>query len=159
MLQTRFVPPGEGRSIWVAGDRYTPRLGGSETGGAFALIEAEVAPGQGPPPHLHTREDESFYVVDGSIEFHSDGQSFRGTPGSWIVLARGTRHHFRNVGETTARLLILVTPAGLDRFFEEVGREATGAPGESDFGPAELERMLAAAPRYGLEIAPPPDPA
>jgi quercetin dioxygenase-like cupin family protein len=155
VLQTRFVRPGEGRSVWVAGDRYTTRLGGAETGGAFALIEAEVPPGHGPPPHVHTREDESFYVVDGSIEFHADGESFRGTPGSWVVLAKGSRHYFRNVGDTTARMLILVAPAGLERYFDEVGREDTGAPGESDFGPAELGRLLEAAPRYGLRIDPP----
>jgi quercetin dioxygenase-like cupin family protein len=56
---------GEGRSIWVVGDRYTIKCSGKDTSGAYALLEAVIPPGAGPPPHIHSREDEAFYVLDG----------------------------------------------------------------------------------------------
>src|SRR3954469_13587138 len=81
-------------------------------------------PGGGPPPHIHHREDEAFYVLEGELLFHVDGRSIAVGAGFWVTLARGSLHHFKNVGNRTARMLILVTPSGLERFFEEVGRTA-----------------------------------
>ncbi len=57
---------GEGRSIWVIGDRYTIKCCGNDTSGAYALLEAIVPPGGGPPPHFHSREDKAFYVLEGN---------------------------------------------------------------------------------------------
>ena len=57
---------GEGRSIWVIGDRYTIKCSGNDTSGAYAMMEAIVPPGHGPPPHIHSREDEAFYVLEGN---------------------------------------------------------------------------------------------
>lgn len=152
-MQTGFTRPGEGRSVWVVGDRYTIKTGGEETGEAFALVEAWVPPGSGPPPHMHTREDEAFYVLEGTLTFHADGQSFEAGPGAWITLARGSLHRFENRGEGPARMLILVTPAGLERFFLEVGKPVvTGEPAEGRPLPEDIGRLLGVAPRYGLEI-------
>ncbi len=152
-MKTELLPSGAGKTIWVAGDHYTIKTSGTDTGGAFALVEARVPPGGGPPPHRHTREDEAFYLLEGELEFHADGQSFRAGPGAWITLAKGSLHRFRNLSDRDARLLILVAPAGLEQFFLEVGTPGDGPP--TAFGPDELQRMLAAAPRYGLEIQKP----
>ena len=57
----------EGRSIWVVGDRYTIKASGKGTGGAFAIMEAIVPSGNGPPHHIHSREDEAFYVLEGEL--------------------------------------------------------------------------------------------
>src|SRR3954469_5131690 len=92
--------------------------------GAIAPVEVQVPPGGGPPPHIHRREDEAFYVLEGELLFHVDGRSIAVGAGFWVTLARGSLHHFKNVGNRTARMLILVTPSGLERFFEEVGRTA-----------------------------------
>lgn len=155
-MRTELVRPGVGRAVWVAGDHYTIKTHGDETGGAFALVEAVVPPGGGPPPHRHGREDEAFYVLDGELEFHADGGSFTAGPGSWVTLSRGSLHRFRNAGAATARMLIVVAPAGLERFFLEVG-----TPGPIDrpvpFGPEQIARMLEIAPHYGLEILTPDD--
>lgn len=159
-MELAATNPGEGPSVWVVGDRYTIKAGGERTGGAYALIEAMVPPGGGPPPHRHTREDESFYVLEGSVRFEADGRAFDAGAGSWITLPRGSLHHFRNVGPGPARMLILVAPAGLERFFLEVGRPATGDPGpSSDFGPEEVAALLAVAPAYGIEIPAPAEGA
>lgn len=154
-MQTNHVEAGQGRSVWVVGDRYTIKTSGAETGGALAVIEGVVPPDHGPPPHIHHREDEAFYVIDGDVEFHADGQSFRAGPGDWITLAKGSLHTFRNVSDRPARLLILVTPAGLEDFFLEIGRPALDGEDASEPTAEDIARLLAVAPKYGLEIRPP----
>src|SRR4051812_12594113 len=124
-MQTAVLNAGEGRAYWVVGDLYTILASGEDTGGAYALIHAELPPGGGPPPHVHHREDEAFYVLEGVLTFQADGRDLTGKPGTWITLPRGSRHSFRNTGLATARMLIVVSPAGLERFFAEVGQEAT----------------------------------
>ncbi|MCI0457514.1 MAG: cupin domain-containing protein [Gemmataceae bacterium] len=152
-MNTNVMHSGQGRSFWVVGDRYTLLATGEDTGGSYALIEALVPPGGGPPPHIHHREDEAFYVIEGELAFHADGQSYRAGPGAWVTLAKGSLHHFKNEGAGQARMLIVVHPAGLEKFFAEVGREATGVDsGAGVVTPAEIEKLLAVAPRYGIEI-------
>jgi len=152
-LKTGILKSREGRSVWVTGDLYTFKTTGDETGGKFALIEGLVPPGGGPPPHRHTREDEAFYVLDGELAFHADGQSFTAGPGSWITLAKGSLHGFRNESQDFARILICVTPAGIDKFFMEIGRPAVeGDEGPCQPTPEEIQKLLDTAPRYGLEV-------
>jgi quercetin dioxygenase-like cupin family protein len=152
-MNTGLLKPRQGRSIWVVGDLYTIKATGEETGGAFALIEAVVSPGGGPPPHSHSREDEAFYVLEGEVTFHADGQSFTAGPGSWVTLAKGSVHRFRNDGRGVARMLICATPAGLENFFLEIGRPAVdGEEGPFPPTPEDIQKLLATAPRYGLEI-------
>jgi len=135
------------------GDRYTIKAAGSETGGAFALIEALVPPGGGPPPHIHRREDEAFYVLEGELSLHVDGRDATASAGSWIMLPKGSLHWFKNTGTAPVRMLIHVSPAGLEDYFLEVGR----IPADGENGPIvpskeDFEKLLALAPKYGLEI-------
>ena len=130
-MNSGILRTGEGRAVWVVGDHYTVKASGEDTGGAFALIEVLVPPNSGPPPHLHRREDEAFYVLEGEFEVHIDEQRLTAGPGSWVRLAKGSLHYFKNIGPTPAKMLILATPAGLDQFFLEAGREATNTSPES----------------------------
>src|SRR3954454_3448789 len=109
MMNITFRKPGEGRSVWVVGELYTIKASGEDTGGAFALIEALVPPGGGPPPHIHRREDEAFYVLEGELRSHVDGRAISAGPGAWVTLARGSLPHFKNVGDQPARMLIVAT--------------------------------------------------
>ena len=152
-MNSGILRVGEGRAAWVVGDLYTVKASGEETGEAFALIEVMVPPQSGPPPHLHHREDEAFYVLEGEFEVHIDEQRLTAGPGSWIQMAKGSLHHFKNVGSRPAKMLILATPAGLDRFFLEAGRDATDtSPDSGAATPEDKERLLAVAPKYGIEI-------
>lgn len=155
-MNTNLLKPGQGRSVWVVGDRYTFKTTGEETGGAFAMIEGVVPPGGGPPPHSHGREDEAFYVLEGELSFHADGRSFTAGPGSWITLAKGSVHYFRNNTPHKARILVCVTPSGLENFFMEVGRPAAdGEEGPVPPTPEEIQKLLETAPKYGITILAP----
>ena len=144
---------GKGQAAWVVGDHYTVKASGADTGGAFTLIEVLVPPQSGPPPHVHSREDEAFYILEGEFEVHIDDQRLTAGPGSWVTLAKGSLHHFKNIGRAPGKMLILATPAGLDQFFLEAGREAADMSPESGaVRPEDSEKLLAVAPRYGIEI-------
>src|SRR5262249_46990337 len=151
-MQTGVLNVGEGKAYWVVGDLYTVLASGEDTGGAYALIHAIVPPGGGPPPHIHSREDEAFYVLEGEVAFHADGKDIQAAAGTWVTLAKGSLHTFRNTGATAAKMLIVVTPSGLEKFFAEVGHPVTDRSAAPP--PGDIEKLLAAAPRYGIELRP-----
>ena len=143
---------GEGERLWIVGDTMTLMATSESTGGTLVLLENLTAPGGGPPPHIHTREDEFFYVLDGTFEIRIGDDVHAVGPGGFAFVRRGTVHNFRNSAETPSRILVGFTPSGMDGFFRESGRPA------SDDGPAppldedEIARTMAAGPKYGLEL-------
>jgi quercetin dioxygenase-like cupin family protein len=148
----RHVPAGLGPSIWVVGDTYTFKSTGKETDGTLTVMEASVPPGAGPPPHIHHDADEAYYVLEGELEVLAGEHTFTARAGSYVYIPQGTLHRFQNVGTRASRMLVLLTPAGFENFLFEVGQPAR--PGESapPFGPEELERTIAAAPKHHLEL-------
>jgi quercetin dioxygenase-like cupin family protein len=149
-------PPRGGETYAVLGHRLTFLATGEQTGGVYAVIHAEIPPGDpGPPPHTHTREDEHFYVLEGNITFAVGEESHEAAPGSFIIAPRGIRHTFRNPAKTQARMLVMITPSGFENFFRKVGRRWTGKP---HMPPppteADIQKVLTAAPDFGLEIHP-----
>lgn len=153
MTATAVVGPSDVRPILsFAGDSYRFLATGDETGGRYALWESLVPPGGGPPLHTHSREHESFYVLEGQVTFEVDGATVVLGPGGFANLAPGVKHAFRNRGDRTARMLIQVAPAGLERMFFEVGTPlAAGAPPLPP-SPAEIERLLGVVERYGITL-------
>jgi quercetin dioxygenase-like cupin family protein len=146
-------PAGTGRSYWGPGDLYTFLVTGEESGGAYFAMEALVPPGGGPPPHIHRREDETFYVIAGSITFRLGDRLITAGPGDFVNVPRGTVHCFRNDGADTARMILTFTPSGMERFFEETLERAWNPAGPMpENGPEVAARYAAAAPRYGLEF-------
>ena len=149
------VPPSEGQMLWVVGELLTFKIGGQDADGAFVLAEEVTPPQGGPPPHLHTREDETFYVLEGELEFMVGERTLSARAGSVVYAPRGVLHGFRNVGTGHSRMALIVTPAGLEKFFEEVGEPVTD-PSSPPEGPPDIERLVAVARKYGMEIPPPP---
>ncbi len=140
---------------WVVGDLVIFKIGGEDTKGAFVLAEEVTPPQGGPPPHLHTREDETFYVVEGELEFMVGDRTLSATAGSVVYGPRGVPHGFRNVGTRPSRMAVIITPGGLEKFFEEVGEPVTD-PSSPPEAPPDVERLVAVARKYGIEIPPPP---
>lgn len=137
----------------MVGDRYTYLLTGASTDGACFMFEAHVPPGSGSPLHVHSREDEAFYVVEGEFEFHVNGATVRLTSGGFLQSRRGDTHNFKNVGPTAGKLIITVTPAGLEHFFAEVGTQL-GSRDDDPVPPSadEIARLVELAPKYGLTL-------
>jgi quercetin dioxygenase-like cupin family protein len=151
-------PAGTGPAYSAVGDRYVMLATGAETAGAYCLSEATVPPGGGPPPHYHTREEESFYVLEGEITFTVNGDTITAATGAFLQVPRNTPHAFKNNSSRTARMLILCVPAGFDRFMAEF---ATALPSPDSEplppSPGEIEKLLLAAPKYGIVLLPPPN--
>jgi quercetin dioxygenase-like cupin family protein len=146
-----IIAPGEGERIWIVGDTMTFKATGETTRGKLLLFENLTTPGGGPPPHIHTHEDEFFFVLDGRFEVRIGEEVHVLDPGGYAYVPRGAVHNFRNIAETASRILVGFTPAGMEGFFRESGRPA------ADDGPAppvdeeEIARTMAAAPKYGVE--------
>ncbi|HSH58997.1 MAG TPA: quercetin 2,3-dioxygenase, partial [Acidimicrobiales bacterium] len=145
-----------GKKLWVADELVTVVVSGDATGGAYALTDSTVPAGGEAPPHVHHREVEALWVLEGALEIVAGGETFEASAGSFVHLPRGVPHAYRNVGTAPARFLTLMVPAGLEKFFEEVGKPGEDPSSPPPFGEADLRRLLAAAPEYGVEILPPP---
>lgn len=148
------------RVIGVVGDVYRFLATARDTDGKYAMWEAIVPPGGGPPPHRHSREVEAFYVLEGEITFR--GECDTSDPivagvGAFVNMPIGVQHSFRNESGKVARMLITVAPAGLEEMFFEVGQPvepgATSVPLPT---PEDIGKLIAVAPRYGVEILVPP---
>lgn len=151
--QPTLKKPGEGRTIGVVGDVYRFLATGEETNGKYALFEALVPPGGGPPPHVHSREEEGFYVLEGEITFTINGERVVATAGMFANMPVGTPHSFKNDSNKPAKMLISLAPAGLEKMFFEVGVPlAEGATTALPPTKEEIEKLLLIAPNYGVEI-------
>ena len=148
---------GEGSSYWVLGDLYTFKATGRETAGAYCLLEQEVQPNSGPPPHIHHTEEESFFVLEGRFSFLCGEEEQVLENGGFAYIPRGTPHTFRNIGDSKGRLLVSITPAGFEEFFVEIGTpaEKNSAPPAED--PDIINRILQLAPQYKMEVLLPKD--
>lgn len=114
--------PGEGRTIGVVGDIYRFLATGDDTDGKYAMFEAIVPPGGGPPPHIHSREEEAFLILEGEITFQIGDQRLLANAGTFANMSVGSLHSFKNESGKPAKMLISVAPAGLEQMFFEVGQ-------------------------------------
>jgi len=115
--------PGEGSCVQgPAGGQLTFKARGEDTGNRLLAIENVIAPLDGPPLHSHDNEDESWYVIEGTLRFQLGDERAEAPQGSFVFVPRGTPHAFQNVGDAPARILVMFNPAGMERFFDEFAR-------------------------------------
>jgi quercetin dioxygenase-like cupin family protein len=125
-----LVPPGGGERIEnPLGGEIVFKARGAQTREALTVFEAANAPGQGPPLHVHTVLDEMIYVIDGTIRVRLEDRVEQATAGACVFIPRGTPHTWAVVSDRTARLLVVVAPAGLEQLFD---RTASAGGGEAD---------------------------
>jgi quercetin dioxygenase-like cupin family protein len=152
LIQPGLIHSGEGRRFAIPGGICTIKATGEDTGGTYAMIEMLIPPQGGPPPHMHSREIESFYILEGSLSFWVSDRKFTGSAGCLVIAPPGHTHAFKNEGDEPARVLLLITPAGLEEFFQEVGVPIkAGSVLAEHFTPEKLERMARTASTYGVE--------
>jgi len=153
-----YRPTGTGPAVWGPGDLYTLLATGEETNNAFFQFEAIVPKGGGPPPHRHSREDESFYIVRGGLEILLGDTTIQAKAGDFVYIPRGTVHRFKNVGDSTSIQLVTFVPAGMENYFKEVFPTVTDRNAAPPPITDELIRKLnEVGPKYGLEFPPPKD--
>jgi quercetin dioxygenase-like cupin family protein len=146
---------GEGEETWFQPNRMTIKAGAEHTGGAYGLLESWIRAGSSPPLHVHHREDEAFFVLEGRVRFHYDGQDIVAGPGSFVFLPRDVPHTFIVEGDEDAHILTLLSPGGGERFLVDAGR-TPGGPGLPPPGPPDVERLKQLSAAYGSEIVGPP---
>jgi mannose-6-phosphate isomerase-like protein (cupin superfamily) len=139
------VPPNEGPCITYTGNVMNLKLTAAESGGELTVIEDVIPPGAGPPLHVHLRENEAYYVLEGEFEFVCGEDTVRGGPGTFVHGPRGVPHRYRNVGSAPGRLLFAFTPAGIEAFFTELGSQKELNP----------PLMMEIARKHGITIMPP----
>lgn len=138
--------------MWeVLGERVTCRAGVERTGGAYSLFEVVSPAGGGVPLHAHRREDEAFYLLDGELLVQAGDRRFRTAAGAFVQFPKGTPHAYATVGGRPARLLVIVSPGGYERFFEAMSRVPVPAGGPPDFG-----RVMAVAAEFEVDVLGPP---
>jgi quercetin dioxygenase-like cupin family protein len=157
-LSALHVRSGEGKALWGPGDMYTFLVTGEQTGGTVFAMEGLVPPGGGPPLHIHEREDEALYILEGECEVEVGDNRVLATTGDLVWMPRGTAHRFSNMGTGTARMILTFTPAGIEHFFEEVFEEVfdRSAPPPPP-SPELIDRLVTAARHYGLTFLLPGD--
>ncbi len=132
------VHAGDNQTTWHgAGDDYRVLVTGKETTGEYFIMEASVPPGGGPPPHVQTREEEGFYILEGEIVFHVDEKRIVARRGTFLNVPRHARHHFKNEATEAARMLIFFAPAGIEGLFEAIA--------------AHPENLVSIGKDYGVE--------
>jgi quercetin dioxygenase-like cupin family protein len=142
-----------GQSVWYSGWLMTFLATGEDTRGQFALIEAVARKGNVPPPHIHHREDETYYVLEGELTVSVGDRTIKATQGTMVFLPRDVVHSFV-IDSEQVRMLVLATPAGMEGYFKEcsVPAPAVTLPPPAETPYSEIPKMLAVAPKFGIEF-------
>jgi quercetin dioxygenase-like cupin family protein len=141
----------EGQAVWFLGTLVIVKATNEQTGGAFGLIDNVMPAGFASPYHMHRNEDESFYVLEGEMTFYVGDERVKVGAGAFVYGPRGVPHGFEVEGTAPARMLLQNYPAGFEGFPVEVGepaKELALPPAE----PPEMERLMAIAANYDVEI-------
>lgn len=144
------------KPVALVGDMVNFLVRGEDTGGAYCLFELTCRPGGGPPLHYHTREDETFYVMEGRFAFTLDGREVIAEPGTFVHSPRGSTHCYRNIGGSNGRMLVSALPAGFEKFVDEAAGPIDEAMGPRAPTEAEIKHVLKLAPKYGIQVVPIP---
>ena len=126
-----------GERLRFSGVEVVIRASAESTGGAFSIVE-EID-GVDAPPHVHEREDELFYVLEGEHVFTVGGVEFPAGPGDTVFAPRGVSHAQRRVVPRTGRTLSMYSPAGFEAFFRDLAAADSARP----FGPDTLDELVA----------------
>ena len=148
----------EGDIVSVVGDTYRIIVGSEQTSGAYALVDMLIPPNGGPPPHSHAKFQEAFFIIDGQIEVITKERKYTATKGSHVNIPfNGPVHKFTNKTDKTIHMLCLITPAGMEKMFKEVGKPVaanTFLP-PPHMTPEEQKQVQSIAEKYGQKLYPP----
>jgi mannose-6-phosphate isomerase-like protein (cupin superfamily) len=151
----KVVRAGEGEKAWAMGEKFTFKLGPEDTCGSFIAAETLAQPQNGPPPHIHHREDELFHILEGEFTFAFRDRTFTRKQGFSAYLPRKMLHTYKNAGSSPGKLLVISTPSGFEEFIRRWSRPVQSAT-EPPPSPTQedIDRLLAAAREFEIELRP-----
>jgi mannose-6-phosphate isomerase-like protein (cupin superfamily) len=139
----------KGRQIPAIGLGITMKTNGDSTRGAYSLFEYAVPPAtNGPPAHLHTREDEYFICLAGRMDVEHGGQHFTLEPGDYLFLPRDVVHTFRNPYDEETRVISVVSPSGLEEYYQALA--------DLPPGPKDISMIKPVMEQFGIQLQLPP---
>jgi quercetin dioxygenase-like cupin family protein len=145
-------------SVWYLGCLFSVLADSQETGGRFGLVESLSPKGTEPPRHVHSREDEAFYLLEGEITFYIGEETHEATPGTFVLAPRGVPHSY-TFETDEIRMLVLVAPGGFEEFFRPAQSsepaQALEVPPPAE-GPPDVPAIVAALEHHGVEVVGPP---
>lgn len=148
----------EGKNFSVVGDTYRIVISGRETDGEYAVIDMLIPSLSGPGPHAHPHIQEAFYILEGEIEITTEEGSYTANAGSFVNIPKGGLvHQFKNLTDNLTHMLCIVTPAGMEDMFEEIGTpvEANTFLPPPVMNPELMKKFEAIAEKYGQKLYPP----
>jgi quercetin dioxygenase-like cupin family protein len=144
-MRARVATAAEAEFVDIFGVAHCVRVASGDSDRTICLTEIVAPPGTGIPRHIHTREEETFHVLEGEFEFEVDGRTVRALVGTTVFAPRNVPHGFRNAGNRPARLFVAITPGGLGEMFDELAKLPAGPP--------DLARVGEICGRYGVRFA------
>ena len=146
--ERRMILPNEGEVVLRGSFGVVGKVSGEETGGAYSMVEHPLEPRVlAGPPHTHENEDEVSFVIEGEVGVMVGEEEFVAGPGAYVIKPRGVPHAFWNAGPERARILEIISPAGFERYFEDLAEVLSSTP---PGGPPDLGRISEVAARYDL---------
>jgi quercetin dioxygenase-like cupin family protein len=144
----KVIGPGDGKAGFLGSIGVRFMLGGNESGGGVALVEHPMsARALAAPLHKHALEDEYSFILTGRVGALLGEEVLEGGPGDLIFKPRNQWHTFWNAGDEPARILEVISPAGFEKFFEELSDRG----GAAEMPPEQMGELLG---RYQLEMQP-----
>ncbi|MGK9169591.1 cupin domain-containing protein [Inquilinus limosus] len=144
----------DSKEFVLAGVVMKRLLSGDQTAGQFCLFENRSGGNTRTPIHVHARDDETVYIIEGELTAVIDGRPRRLTAGESAFLPRGIPHQLMNMSGNPSRYILIGTPALFDRFLEEAGHELQPDEIVGPPTPEEIERLREASPRFGITLLP-----
>jgi quercetin dioxygenase-like cupin family protein len=142
---------GEGQALWVLNGLYEVKASSDETGGELTAMEMTIPEGAGPPPHTHPG-GEAVYVIEGRVRYHIADKTYEGGPGAFFYVPQGVWENFEPA-EGTVRVLVMYTPGGMDKFFNEVGEPAQKRElPPASATPPDVDRLISVGAKYGVAM-------
>jgi quercetin dioxygenase-like cupin family protein len=119
-LRPKVIGPGEGKTVMLFGVQFCYKVESADSGGSLAVLEVQIPAHTLVKPHRHSREDEFSLVIDGTVGVRVGDRELTAGPGAYLVKPRGTSHAMWNAGDAPARVAEILSPAGLEVYFEEL---------------------------------------
>ena len=154
--RAKHVQPGRGKTFRARGDLFFFKVVGADNDDAFSMCEVWNAPEGGIPPHIDHRDDEAFFVLEGTYDCRLGDRDLTCGPGESFFAPCGTPHAIKNVGDAEARMLIVQSPGGvIEKYMEEAWEQIEDPSNPPPPVEPDFERVMAVAQKYGIEMLPP----